>query len=676
MRRTKTWLFWGGGIAAFGILFGLGFSAALVSGHPETPTTVEFVPYFGGVGWVSGPEEHLAYPLPTKSLSQNAAPLSDPSMQVVCSGQDYSNPTCAKPDFGIGSKTAPPSGKLRPVLGTPSLPSDKASLLLENSASHSITPAQWGGSPSRNNVLRAGPLPTEWQIGPIDPNTCVWDPKGAKNIRWVARLGSQTYGAPVVAAGKVFCGTNNGAGYLARYPASVDLGCLLAFDARTGRFLWQLSREKLPSGQAHDWPEVGICSAPLVEGDRLWIVTNRGEVVCLDTEGFLDGQNDGPYQQEPVQAEHEADIVWVFDMMRQVGSRQHNMASCSVTAAGDLLFVCTGNGVDESHETIPAPEAPSFLALDKNTAKLVWADNSPGANILHGQWGSPAVGILGGTAQVIFPGGDGWLYSFLATAEQENGRPRLLWKFDCNPKQSRWRSDGRGDRNELVATPVLWENRVFIATGQDPQLGEGPGILWCIDPTRRGDVSPELVVDRQGRPVPPTRLQAADPDAGHLVQPNPNSALVWKYTGQDRNGDSRLDFEETFHRTIAMPVIADGLLVIGDFAGLVHCLDARTGKLLWTHDMMASIWASPLVADGKVYIADEDGDVVVFALAREKKILAENQMPQPVYGTPTAEDGILYIATRTHLVAIGFPPPEEKSAQTPTGGASPQPGPP
>jgi outer membrane protein assembly factor BamB len=624
MSWRKSFLLWGGAIGAFGILFAIGFSAGLVSEHQKSPPTGGIMMYSGGVNSASGPEERLANPLPTEP--------------------------------------APPLGKPPPILGNP------VSHPMTHPTPPPIVQAEWGGSSSRNNVLRPGPLPTQWQVGQIDPASGAWEPKGAKNIRWVARLGSQTYGAPVVAAGKVFCGTNNGAGYLARYPASVDLGCLLAFDARTGRFLWQLSREKLPTGQAHDWPEVGICSSALVEGDRLWIVTNRGEVVCLDTEGFLDGQNDGPYQEEPVQTEHEADIVWLLDMMRQVGSRQHNMASCSVTAAGPLLFVCTGNGVDESHQSVPAPEAPSFLALDKNTGKLVWADNSPGANILHGQWGSPAVGILGGVAQVIFPGGDGWLYSFLASAEQEKGRPRLLWEFDCNPKQSRWRSDGRGDRNELVATPVLWENRVFIATGQDPQLGEGPGILWCIDPTRRGDVSPEVVVDRQGRPVPPSRLQAADPAAGQLVQPNPNSALVWKYTGQDLNGDGRLDFEETFHRTIAMPVIADGLLIIGDFAGLVHCLDARSGKLLWTHDMMASIWASPLVADGKVYIADEDGDVVVFALAREKKILAENQMPQPVYGTPTADDGILYIATRTHLIAIRFPPREEKSAEaTPSG---------
>lgn len=514
--------------------------------------------------------------------------------------------------------------------------------------------AQWGASALRNNVVPVSPLPTEWHIGRVDPYTGDWDRTGAKNIRWVARLGSQTYGAPILAAGKLFCGTNNGAGYLRRYPPKVDLGCLLAFDAHTGRFLWQLGREKLPTGQTHDWPEVGICSNPLVEGDRLWIVTNRGEVLCLDTEGFLDRENDGPYRNEPSEDVQEADIVWVFDMMQQVGSRQHNMASCSVTARDDLLFVCTSNGVDESHEHIPAPEAPSFLALDKNTGNVLWTDASPGKNILHGQWGSPAVGLLEGTPQVIFPGGDAWLYSFLATREHPPGQPKLLWKFDCNPKIAQWRSDGRGDRNELVATPVLWNNRVYIATGQDPQFGEGPAVLWCMDPTHRGDSSPQIVLDRQGKLVPPRRGQALDTQAGEQLQTNPNSAVLWQYTGQDLNSNGQQDFEETFHRTIAMPVIADGLLVIGDLAGLVHCLDVRTGQLLWVHDMLAPIWASPLVADGKIYLADEDGDVVVFALSRQKKILAENQMDQSVYGTPTAGDRLLYIATRTHLVAIGL----------------------
>jgi hypothetical protein len=99
-------------------------------------------------------------------------------------------------------------------------------------------------------------------------------------------------------------------------------------------------------------------------------------------------------------------------MMNELGVSQHNMCSCSVTAAGDILFVCTSNGVDESHINLPAPGAPSFLALDKNTGKILWKNGAPGNNILHGQWSSPAYAVIDGVPQVIFAGGDGWLYSF------------------------------------------------------------------------------------------------------------------------------------------------------------------------------------------------------------------------------------------------------------------------
>ena len=108
----------------------------------------------------------------------------------------------------------------------------------------------------------------------------------------------------------------------------------------------------------------------------------------------------------------EADVIWRLNMMKQLGVSQHNMCSCSVTAVGDILFVNTSNGVDEGHTNLPAPSAPSFVAMDKNTGKVLWTDNSPGANMLHGQWSSPAYAVLGGVPQVIFGGGDGWLYSF------------------------------------------------------------------------------------------------------------------------------------------------------------------------------------------------------------------------------------------------------------------------
>jgi hypothetical protein len=303
---------------------------------------------------------------------------------------------------------------------------------------------QWGGSSARNNTPEGKNIPIQWNVGQFEPKSGRWLSDSAKNIRWVARLGSTTYGTPVVADGKVFCATNNGAGWLKRYPPQMDLGCLLCFDQRDGRFLWQLSREKLAAGRAVDYPEQGICCAPMVERKRLWVVTNRCEVVCLDTEGFCDGKNDGPYSSEPNTQRDEADIVWIFDMIKELGVTPCNMSSCSVTAAGDLLLVNTSNGTDEPHKRVVAPEAPSFIAFNKHTGKLVWADNSPGGNILDGQWSSPAAAVLGGVPQAIFGGGDGWVYSF-RTEPSADGKPTLLWKFDANPKTSGWKSDGSGE---------------------------------------------------------------------------------------------------------------------------------------------------------------------------------------------------------------------------------------
>ncbi len=154
--------------------------------------------------------------------------------------------------------------------------------------------AQWAGSSLRNNCPDVKNIPTQWDV------------ESGKNVRWSAALGSETYGNPVVANGQVYVGTNNGSGYVKRYPATVDLGCLICFSEKDGSFLWQHSNEKLPTGRVHDWPDQGVCAAPLVDGERLWYVSNRGEVVCLDTKGFHDGENDGPFNKEPNENKDEA----------------------------------------------------------------------------------------------------------------------------------------------------------------------------------------------------------------------------------------------------------------------------------------------------------------------------------------------------------------------------------
>jgi outer membrane protein assembly factor BamB len=447
----------------------------------------------------------------------------------------------------------------------------------------------------------------------------------------------------VVANGKAYVGTTNGSGYIKRYPATVDLGVLLCFDDNDGKLLWQHSSEKLPTGRVHDWPNQGICCAPLIDGDRLWYVTSRGEVACLDTDGFHDGENDGPFKDEPNDNKDEADVIWKLDMMSKLGVSQHNMCSCSVTCVGDLLFVNTSNGVDDGHITVPEEKAPSFICMNRFTGEVLWTDNSPGANILHGQWSSPAYGVFADVEQVIFGGGDGWLYSF--DARGENGQAKLLWKFDCNPKDSVYKLTG-ATRNHIIATPVVYDGNVYVAVGEDPEHGEGGGHLWCIDPTKRGDVSPTLVYNSKDPTVvvAPKRKQAMVAAEGDLERDNPNSAAIWHYVGANPK-----DFEETMHRTCGTVAIKDDLLFIADFSGVVHCLDSKTGTAHWTHDMLAASWASPLIADGKVYIGDEDGDILIFELSPEKKEIAEINVGSAVYTTPIAANGRLYIANRNRL---------------------------
>lgn len=485
----------------------------------------------------------------------------------------------------------------------------------------------FGGTPFRNmvNTFEKG-LPAEWHIGDarrkIPP----------KNIKWVAKLGSQSYGNPVVYGGKIFLGTNNGG---LRNPRDavkkgnelipVDKGIVICFRESDGQFLWQAVHDKLPSGRVNDWPEQGICSSPYVEGNRIYYVSNRCELVCADTEGFYDGKNDG-VQDEKYKDKTDADIIWRLDMMEELGVFPHNLAVCSPLVVGDIVFVVTGNGHDESHENIPAPRAPSFLAVNKHTGQVLWESNLPGDKILHGQWSNPCYAEINGQPQVIFPGGDGWLYAF----EPKTGK--LLWKFDCNPKNSKYILGGRGTKNEIIATPVVYEGRVYVQVGQDPEHGEGVGHLWCIDPSKAGPTNIDL------SPV----NDNFDPKAPE----NKNSGLVWHVGGQDKDG------KLLWRRGLSTCAIHEGLCYIANLSGFVACFDARTGEKYWEYDTLSAIWGSPYVVDGKVYIGTDEGTVYVFEHGKKLRLLAKNEMEAPVLSTPIAVNGVLYVMTRQNLYAI------------------------
>lgn len=446
----------------------------------------------------------------------------------------------------------------------------------------------WGGAPNRNMVSGETGIPAEWDI------------KTGKNVLWQAPMGSQTYGNPVVADGRIYVGTNNGGEY--RPHSKGDRGVVLCYEEKSGKLLWQATHEKLPTGRVNDWPEQGICSSPYVDGDRVYYVSNRCELVCADAQGFRDGENDGPFTDEKFAEPEDADFVWVLDMIEELGVFPHNLATSSPVGAGDLIFVHTSNGVDEGHLNMPAPDAPAFIAVNKKTGKVVWERKDPGKNTLHGQWSSPAYATIAGQPQAIFGGGDGWCYSFNALT----GEP--LWKYDLNPKDAKYVLGGRGTRNEVIATPVIVDDRVFLAVGQDPEHGEGVGNLHAIDATKSGDVT--------------------------------ESGKLWHHGGRD------------FFRSLSSCAVADGLVYAADLSGYLYCFDEKTGERYWRHDMMSAVWGSPYVVDGKVFLGDEEGKIVVLQHGKEHKEIASNDMLSAVYTTPVAANGVLYVANRRMLYAI------------------------
>ncbi len=444
----------------------------------------------------------------------------------------------------------------------------------------------WGGRPDRNMISNEKGLPA------------AWDPE--KNVKWAADLGTETFSNPVVAGGRVYIGTNNGK---PRDPAvQGDRGVVMCFAEKDGAFLWQAVHEKLPTGSKEDWPKIGLCSTPCVDGDRVYYVSNRVELVCCDAAGFSDGENDGPFKDEKRTGERDADFVWILDMRTDLGVSPLNAAASSPMVVGDLVFVLTGNGVDEETQKVTNPAAPSFIAVDRRTGKVAWKDASPGAGVRSGQWGSPAYGVVGEKPQVAFPGGDGWLYAF----EPETGK--LLWKFNCKGHEKAPVGGKPETENVLIATPVYAGHRVLIAVGQNPEMGDNPGCLRAIDARGQGDVT--------------------------------KTHELWRLAGEE------------FGSSISNVAVHEGLVYACEIGGFVDGVDLETGRRFWRHDLLATVWGSPVVADGKVYVRTEDGNVVVFQTGREKKVLATNELPGLLNGTVTPANGVLYVAGQKRLYAV------------------------
>jgi outer membrane protein assembly factor BamB len=474
-----------------------------------------------------------------------------------------------------------------------------------------------GRTRDRNPVSLEKGAPVDWQMKTEDHTP--------RNIRWSVATSGYAFGGPVVANGMIWVGASN-----SRNPhestVTDDRGVLACYRAADGKFLYQYTAPRLEK-YTNDWPMNGLSGSPIIEGDNLWFITNRREVVCLDIAPLRRG--DGPAKER-----------WKYDLIAAQGVvpsspqiHTHNTLG-SLAMHDDLLFVPTGNGVAFDHpsaHTIKAPQAPALVCLRKETGALVWKDSSAGKLGYSGHHASPLVIEIAGQAQVIHPQADGWVRSY----DVRTGK--IVWTFDTNFKSGKWAWSGEKNVNNVVtATPVFADGRVYFAQGREHEFSGRYGRLFCIDPSKRGDISRE-VVDGIGA-------------AGTVAaKANPNSGLIWEFAA------SSVDDRQRLQETGASAAVADGLVIVPDNSGLVHCFDAASGRRYWQHEATAGLFGDPLIVDGKIYVVGDDGYVAILKLAKTKELIATMEMDEWIVAPPIFSNGTLYILTMHTLHAIRKP---------------------
>ena len=102
-------------------------------------------------------------------------------------------------------------------------------------------------------------------------------------------------------------------------------------------------------------------------------------------------------------------------------------------------------------------------------------------------------------------------------------------------------------------------------------------------------------------------------------------------------------------------VDAEGLLYMANDAGIVTCLDPTTGQKVWQERVEGIFTASPVAADGNVYLQSETGETIVLKAGRALKLLARNAIGERSVAAPAISKGQIFIRTDAHLVCVGRP---------------------
>lgn len=267
--------------------------------------------------------------------------------------------------------------------------------------------------------------------------------------------------------------------------------------------------------------------------------------------------------------------------------------------------------------------------------QLIWKVNLGGMG---------TVGMGTGTSPVLYEN------LLIVQCDQEfDGQGSFVIALDKRTGKQVWKADRKD--------PVTWATPVVIRTAQRAELVlSGAGTVTSYDPATGKELWRSKGVDSNAIPSPvwghdmvfisagfPKKIVMGIPlgRSGELTE---GAGIAWKY-------DKGTAY-------VVSPILYGDYVYIMNDKGILTCLDARTGQVKYEGGRVpapATFTASPVAFDGKILLSSEDGDTFVIKAGPTHEVLGANSLGEPIYASPAIADGRIFIRGEKHLYCIRKP---------------------
>lgn len=282
------------------------------------------------------------------------------------------------------------------------------------------------------------------------------------------------------------------------------------------------------------------------------------------------------------------------------------------------------------------------LACYDTKGKLLWKQDlgvlNPGLwDDKESSWGHSSSPII--YRDLVIVQADGHKQSFIAAFNLKDGKQ--AWRVERNEITS-WTTpaiyQGK-DRTDLIV------NGGRYIRGYDPLTGKE---LWRFSDNetqvkmQAPQVANDLIYITGGYPAG---------RAMYVFRPGAVGDISLK-PGEDKNAYLAWSSSKGSPYT-PTPIVYGGLFYALADNGVLSSYDAKTGELIYQQRLPSTFSASPVAADGKLYLASEDGDVFVVKAGRQYELLSKNVMGQPLMATPALSEGMLIVRGENVIYALG-----------------------